>query len=152
MKWRRNNAYNWFIFILLGSLSLTVLVISVTAASPSAHLKISLIFISSSSLYSANISLSVVIVFESMSCVVLTYCMKRFHHSFASCMVRFSNIGSVIFWWVFVLPFLSPDSSLEEPLLVGSDRLIFSLVFVILTAPCCNSQVTIRIRNVNTEF
>ena len=38
MKWRLNREYCWFILILFGSLSLSVLVISVTAASPSAQM------------------------------------------------------------------------------------------------------------------
>ena len=103
---------------------LTVFVILVTASSPRAHIKMSFIFISSSSLYSSIISLSVVILFTSIFCVILTYCMNRRHHYLASWIVFFSNMGIFIFWCVVVLPFFSPDSSLEEFLLVISAGLI----------------------------
>ena len=52
--------------------------------SPNAKMNMSLTFTSRSSRNSGNISLSVVILFRSISWVILTYCINLLHHSFAS--------------------------------------------------------------------
>ena len=76
MCWSLNKEYTLFMLILFGSLSLIVLVNFVTAASPNAQMNISIIFTSTSSLYWDRISLSFVIIFRSMSRVILTYWMN----------------------------------------------------------------------------
>ena len=125
------------VYYSFGSLYRTVLVISVTAASPSsAQVNISFIFVSSSFLNWAKIASSFVIMVWAISWVSFTYWINLLHHSFASCIVFFSNMGKVIFWCCFVLPFLC-DSSLEEFRPVRSFVMILELFEIIVTGPCC---------------
>ena len=96
MKWSLNKEYI-FMLILFEALYFTVYFISVTPAPPNAQMNIPFIFTSISSLNWGRISLSVVIIFKSMSWVILTNWINLLHQSLAVCMVFFSKIGKAIF-------------------------------------------------------
>ena len=68
----------------------------------SAQMNRSFIFTSNFSRFSGMIALSVFMLLKSLSCVILTYWMNLFHHSFASWIDFFSKIG-VLRYFLFLL-------------------------------------------------
>ena len=82
----------------LGSLSPTVLVISVSAFCPIAHRNISFISVSNCSRYCGNISLEFTIGEMSISFAIFTYWTNFRHHKFALELSYFSRLGMDSFW------------------------------------------------------
>ena len=98
VKCSLNNVYSLYNGSELGSLSLTVLVISVTAFwPPIAHRNISFISVSNCSRYCGSISLLFVIFERSRSLVIFMYCTNFRHHMFALVKSCFSSVGMVSF-------------------------------------------------------
>ena len=91
-KCSRNSGYCWLMSILFGSCSPTVCLKRHRSFSdrPASLIHYS---VSKSSVFSPSISLSLVIVFKFVSCVIFAYCMDLLRHNFASCLV-FSRISS----------------------------------------------------------
>ena len=98
-------------------------------AYPNAQINRSFIRRSSSSQCSRRISWSVVM---KLFWVIFIYCVKRFHHNFASCMPRLPNVSNVVF-------FGEPSHSLQVFFLLGSLRSM-SLFFF-----CCSRFIRLTL-------
>ena len=94
----RNRAYSLCSGRELGSLSLTVLVISVRAFCPIAQRKMYFSSVSNCSRYCGNISLEFTIGEMSISFVIFTYWTNFRHHRFAFVLSFFSRLGMDSFW------------------------------------------------------
>ena len=114
-----NNAYRRYNGKEVGSLSLTVFVISVNTDCPIVQIKTSFISSSSWSLYCGNFSLEFVIFDRSNSRVIFIYWVNFLHQSFALVWSFFSMIGRGNFWVVVRLTY-------RVVVLFGSERLLVS--------------------------
>ena len=97
VKCRRNSVYSLCNGSELGSLSLSVFVISVIAVCPSAQRNMSFISDPNWSRYCGSISLLLVVVDRSMSYVISIYWTNFRHRKFALVWSFFSNVGMVSF-------------------------------------------------------
>ena len=159
VKCKRNSVYSLCNGKMLGSRSLTVLVISVSALCPIAHRKVSFMSISSCSRYCGSISLEFVIIDKSISLVILIYCTtsatRDLHRSY--------HVSPGLVWITSGCTSGRPSSMSGHWVVIGcllTDRLsdfagfplmgrycwsrpyvsycVLLSVKLILTAPCCN--------------
>ena len=117
VKCKQNRVYSLCSGGMLGSRSLTVLFISVSALCPIAHRKASFISSSSCSWYFGSISLEFVMIDRSISLGILIYCTNFRHQRFALELSYFSRPGMDRFCVHVRSPVLSVWS-------LGSDRLL----------------------------